>query len=99
MASWIFSKASATVVPWEWQPGNSGQLTETPSECSNKVTWNLLFILIAGYVPGSVSSTRVLDDAKSKPCCRQGFTGLRHRNRIKHFLDDRIRRHRLRFGF
>ena len=43
----MFASASSTFAPCEWHPGNSGQLTETPSSCSSRVTWNFRFTMLA----------------------------------------------------
>jgi hypothetical protein len=42
IASRIFSKASAVVAPWEWQPRKAGQLTAYPSSDLIITTWSFM---------------------------------------------------------
>jgi len=51
----MFARASSTLAPWEWHPGNSGQLTDTPSSCSSSVTWNFRFTTQAYPLPTKAS--------------------------------------------
>ena len=44
MATVIFSKASCSVVPWEWQPGSPGTETANPSSDSSKTKVVQLYI-------------------------------------------------------
>jgi hypothetical protein len=47
----MFASASSTFAPCEWHPGNSAQLTDTPSSCSSRVTWNFRFTRLAYASP------------------------------------------------